>query len=198
MSETENEEKVESVEQEATIRADQGDGTKSTIRIKSSPEDIQKFKELLKKQNEVNKAIVDENAKLREENEQKKADFYPPQAPAGTAPLNEYQTSNLTNAERKIVDDALRDALYNLDEELPVDMLSFENDFEMISKLEKMADLGSKDAKVALAKILNKATEKSATYEYDGDPRDLYRKPKDEKEREQLNRRRRANWIKVK
>lgn len=174
--ESENqEEKVEQVEKEIVMG---NSATGDKIRLKVTEENAEKLRELLKMQNERNSSICAENESLK-----KKVMDNPA-----------YQGAQLSREQLGLE----KETLASDNEGLPISMMSFKDDFDMINQLEKLADSGNVEAKEALKNLLSKATDKSGTWEYQGDPRDLYRVPKTEKERKELNEKRRINWVKVK
>ncbi len=100
-----------------------------------------------------------------------------------TAPLNNAQLTGET---------------IHLDDqsEMPVDMQQYDSELDLINSLEKQAKDGNNEAKKALNDLLVKSTKTSWTYDFNGDPKDLYRKPKDEADRKKLNESRRM-WSRV-
>jgi len=154
--------------------------TDDDIEITTTIEDAKKLKELLEQQNAQNNEIFKENARLKEEKLRNPATY--------GALLNEQQITGQTLP------------LDQNDTSLPVDMQSFSDEYSLVSSLEQQADKGSLEAKKALSQLYSKATEKSWAYDYEGDPKDLYKKlPKNatEKERQELNDKRRL-WTRVK
>jgi small-conductance mechanosensitive channel len=163
--------------------------TNDEISITTTPENAQKLKELLEAQNEQSNQIVRENAELKQ-----KLSQYPEYQ---GAPLNSNQITGLSNED---IHNLVRDVLPSDNEGLPVDMMSFTDEFDMITQLEKFANSGNVEAKKALAKLVSKVSDaKRIDFEYDGnDTKALYRKlPKDPKERAEMLEKRKM-WVKVK
>ena len=175
MSEQENnEEKVEQTAKEVMLKNAQN-GEKIQVFVTDSEK--AKLKEIFDAYSEQSKKLIEENERLKKERTEKfESEFG---KSGSTAPLNQAQTG---------------ESLPLDNEGLPVDMMSFKDDYDMVNQLEKMAQKGDIGAKKALAQLLTKATEKSWTYEYDGSPKDLYHVPKTEKERAELAEKRRINW----
>lgn len=178
MSEQEkNEEKVEQTAKEVMLKNAQN-GEKIQVFVTDSEK--AKLKEIFDAYSEQSKKLIEENERLKKERTEKFENEFGKSG--SSAPLNNQQTGEVLPSDN---------------EGLPVDMQSWKSEFEMISDLEKQAQNGNVEAKKALAQLLAKATEKSFTYEYDGDPKDLYRVPKTEKERAELAEKRRLNWRRV-
>ena len=185
-------EENEEVQKELKIKNSKDD---SEIKISGSVEDVDKLKTLLKEQNVSAKRLNEENARLMKE----RSEAFEKQfgESGNSAPLNDNQlTGGLSEGEKQL----FKECLPSDNSGLPADMMTFRDDFDMINQLEKMAQSGDKEtkaeAKQALAKLLQKATEKSFDFEFNGDPRDLYRKPKDEKERIELSKKR-QQWERI-
>jgi hypothetical protein len=172
----ENEENTGNVESvEKSVKVINPLNEKENFTVSGTEEELEKFKQFFNK----TKEVARKNAELEQN---KEAPTYQ------GAPLNEQQVygSKLP--------------LDQNDTSLPVDMESFSDEYSLVSSLEQQADKGSLEAKKALSQLYSKATEKSWAYDYEGDPKDLYKKlPKNatEKERQELNDKRRL-WTRVK
>lgn len=172
---------VEQVEKEITLgNAKTGD----KIKLHVSEEDAKKLKELIEMQNKQNADVIAENERLKKQVLEK------PEYQG--AQLN---TEQLTGMTKKQINDIVEDVLPSDNEGLPVDMMTFKDDYEMINQLEKLAESGNMEAKKALRDLLAKNTG-SHEWEYEGDVRDLYRRPKDAKERAELDKKRQL-WKRV-
>jgi len=191
-SEEENQENNEHNRTEVTIKSNISD---KPIKIEGTTEDIEKFKQIMKAQKEYDNSVISENERLKRERAEKLMEEYG--NVSSSAPLNSNQLSGMSNEE---INRLMKDVLPSDNSGLPADMMTFHDDFDMINQLEKMAQSGDKETKAeasqALAKLLQKATEKSFDFEYNGDPRDLYRKPKNEKERIELSKKR-QQWERI-
>jgi len=101
--------------------------------------------------------------------------------------------NNLTETERNFVKDALRDVLpSNFNNQRTLE-LSANSEFELVNELQKRCDAGDKEAKVIMAKLIDKR--QPFDLEYNGnDTKALYRKlPKEPKERAEMIKKR-SDW----
>lgn len=107
-----------------------------------------------------------------------------------TATLDYNQISGgLTELDRQRIKDALPTHFENQ----KTLELEANSEFELINELERRANNNNdKTAKVILAKLISKS--KPFDMEFDGDPKDLYRKPKNDKDKAELTEKR-QKWV---
>jgi len=203
-----------SEENEDEMNMNSSDG--SQITIKGSTEDLKKIKKALLDAQSIdmaNTALLEENSQLKsdlsliaEKQFKERCDRYGLEGlnacdPAdieklknaelrhsSTATLDYNQISGgLSETDKQRIRDALPD---NFSEQKTLE-LEANSEYALINELEKRADKGDKTAKLVLAKLIAKS--KPFDMEYNGSVKDLYRKPRDKKDREELNQKR-QNW----
>ena len=166
---SENEEtETEEVEQTATIG---NSVTGEKIKIKATPEDLKKLKELTAMQNEQNKKITDENTKLKKERNEKFEGRYG--KVDSTAPLSEEQLTG-EKPEQDIVSP-----------DLDPEFWEFTSQSAMFKALQDTANDSQnpqqKQAQQILSKLIKKQHKLGGVYELQGNITELGKKNPDPK-----------------
>ena len=153
-------------EAKLTIKT-KGEGDK-TIKINASPEDLKTFSQMMKRQNEINQELVDENIRLKEENAAK-------EEPNRLKLPESAYTATLNRAQLGLPPE---ESDFDLNSVLPLHMKEYAFVEDMITDLRRIAKSDSEEAEEA-SKVLDKLALKAVKFSnreplrFDVDPEQL-------------------------